>query len=74
MPIYEYVCRECEKEFEELLKNRDEKVSCPSCGRGNVARRISIFGFKSGSTFVGSSSGGCGSCSGGSCGSCSCSH
>nr|MBA2568472.1 zinc ribbon domain-containing protein [Actinomycetota bacterium] len=30
MPIYEYVCMECESHFEELVRN-GEAVSCPDC-------------------------------------------
>src|SRR5437867_7894121 len=30
MPIYEYVCMECESHFEELVRN-GEQVSCPDC-------------------------------------------
>ena len=32
MPIYEYKCRKCGAEFEQLLKRADEKVNCPECG------------------------------------------
>ncbi|MBI2058906.1 MAG: zinc ribbon domain-containing protein [Nitrospirae bacterium] len=74
MPIYEYVCKKCDQEFEELLRSRDEVVKCPGCGTKKVSRRLSIVGFKSGSTFVSASGGGgcgSGSCGGGSCGSCS---
>ena len=32
MPIYEYVCKKCGKEFEVLVFNKDEKPECPACG------------------------------------------
>jgi putative FmdB family regulatory protein len=43
MPIYEYQCRTCEKEFQTLaLTKEDEKnVKCPGCGGGDVKRLIS---------------------------------
>ncbi len=31
MPIYEYRCRNCDHEFEELVRS-DQKVVCPACG------------------------------------------
>ena len=33
MPVLEYMCPECKKPFEELVKNHEEKVFCPVCGR-----------------------------------------
>src|SRR4029453_15626180 len=31
MPIYEYVCGECEEKFERLVRSWGEPVSCPAC-------------------------------------------
>lgn len=33
MPIYEYKCNACDKQFEELVKNDQAKVKCPDCGQ-----------------------------------------
>jgi putative FmdB family regulatory protein len=43
MPIYEYACPRCEKEFEELVVRRSDEVdvACPSCGAREVVRRMS---------------------------------
>ncbi len=41
MPIYEYVCRKCGHEFEVLVRG-EEKPACPACGRGNLARQMSV--------------------------------
>jgi putative FmdB family regulatory protein len=41
MPIYEYVCQDCGEQFEWLLRG-DEKPECPACGRGNLARQMSV--------------------------------
>ncbi len=43
MPIYEYTCAPCGKEFEELVIRRSDEaeVKCPSCGSPQVARRMS---------------------------------
>ena len=32
MPIYEYVCMECESHFEELVRSSEQAVTCPECG------------------------------------------
>ena len=39
MPVLQYRCPSCGKEFEELVKKYDEKVTCPDCGR-----KIALFG------------------------------
>jgi putative FmdB family regulatory protein len=71
MPIYEYRCRTCDKEFETLVFRADEKVSCPGCNGEEVERMMSRCAFKSGGEFTpatGSSS--CGSCTATSCSTC----
>ena len=42
MPIYEYVCMECESHFEELVRN-GEAVNCPDCDASNVRKQLSVF-------------------------------
>ena len=32
MPILQYKCRKCGREFEELVKKYDDDVRCPECG------------------------------------------
>ncbi len=46
MPIYEFVCEDCEHEFETLLKNREEAqdVRCPKCQSPRVKRLMSVTG------------------------------
>jgi putative FmdB family regulatory protein len=41
MPIYEYVCQECGHEFEYLVRGSN-KPSCPSCGKGRLAKKFSL--------------------------------
>jgi putative FmdB family regulatory protein len=41
MPIYEYACRSCGHEFEELVRS-DEQPTCPSCGRTGAQRQMSV--------------------------------
>lgn len=48
MPIYEYRCADCSKDFEKLVWNtKDEIVCCPNCQGEKVIRVLSAF-FKSG--------------------------
>ena len=42
MPIYEYVCMECESHFEELVRNGEEP-DCPDCASANVRKQFSVF-------------------------------
>jgi putative FmdB family regulatory protein len=68
VPIYEYVCMECESHFEELVRG-EEQVACPDCAATNVSRQFSSFavhGVTKSVTKV--ASGGGGGCCGGSCG------
>ena len=69
MPIYEYVCMECESHFEELVRN-GEAVNCPDCEASNVRKQFSVFaavGTAEQPSFGGPVSSG-GGCCGGSCG------
>jgi putative FmdB family regulatory protein len=70
MPIYEYVCMECESHFEELVRG-DQQVACPDCSASNVSRQFSTFAVHGAAkvpSFKPQSGGGGGGCCGGSCG------
>ena len=41
MPLYEYVCRACTREFEELGR-ADARPPCPACGGTEVERVMSV--------------------------------
>ncbi|MCK4857953.1 MAG: zinc ribbon domain-containing protein [candidate division Zixibacteria bacterium] len=45
MPIYEYVCEECNREFDILVLKRDQADSqvCPQCGSERLKRKVSAF-------------------------------
>jgi putative FmdB family regulatory protein len=43
MPIYEYACSDCQENFEELVRSKDQRVSCPKCGSPKVGRKLSVF-------------------------------
>ena len=65
VPIYEYVCMECESHFEELVRG-EEQVACPDCAATNVSRQFSTFAVHG--VDEGRDGGGGGGCCGGSCG------
>lgn len=75
MPIYEYICDECETRFEKIVINKQQEISCPTCASKKATVQLSVFATAgsggssspSGSSSGGSSSGG-GSCCGGGCG------
>jgi len=45
MPLFEYVCAECGKPFEELVfsASKVSEVTCPACQSRNVTKKISTF-------------------------------
>jgi putative FmdB family regulatory protein len=68
MPIYEYVCMQCESHFEELVRN-GETPACPGCGATKAKKQFSVFathGGESQPSFGQTAAGG--GCCGGSCG------
>jgi putative FmdB family regulatory protein len=42
MPLYEFRCKNCEHEFEALVRTGDV-TQCPSCHRQDLERLLSIF-------------------------------
>ncbi|MCX8052331.1 MAG: zinc ribbon domain-containing protein [Armatimonadetes bacterium] len=72
MPIYEYYCKHCDRQFELLTTiSRADQVLCPICGSSEVKRLISMFSARSsGSNGSSSSLSGCAGCMSGSCKSC----
>lgn len=41
MPIYEYLCKDCGSEFEELVSAVDAAPPCPQCGSGRTEKLMS---------------------------------
>jgi putative FmdB family regulatory protein len=78
MPIYEYVCRECETKFAKLrpLGKADAPIVCAGCGSSATTRALSLFaavsrGSNGEARSISGTGGGCGSCAGTHCATCS---
>ena len=41
MILFEFICENCKKEFEELVKSGDDRVKCPNCGSLKVKKLLS---------------------------------
>ncbi|WP_173044344.1 zinc ribbon domain-containing protein [Nitrospira sp. KM1] len=62
MPIFEYVCRECNHRFE-LLVQTSTNAACPQCQTTSLDKQFSAFGVgATGSWTPAGGSGACGSC------------
>jgi putative FmdB family regulatory protein len=75
MPIFEFHCNDCGKDFEKLVFGGDPEVECPECKKNNCGRLMSACNAKVGVKLTASSAGGGGaSCTGCSATSCSTCH
>ena len=67
MPIFEYICQQCQHEFETLVLGRD-KAKCPKCQSKKLSPQLSVFAMSTGTTSTKGSTGAsapasaCGSC------------
>jgi putative FmdB family regulatory protein len=45
MPIFDYVCHDCNQPFEVMLtlREHDKQVKCPKCGSTHVEQEITAF-------------------------------
>ena len=48
MPIYEYHCLVCNRDFETLVRTSASDVECVNCGSELLERKFSVFGAKVG--------------------------
>ncbi len=50
MPMFEYRCGRCGREFEELVlsASAEKAVRCPGCGAAEVQKKLSCFAGKIG--------------------------
>ncbi len=74
MPIYEYKCRQCNHEFEKLVRSfsGSPDIFCQNCGSAKVVKLVSTFAF-SGSESTGNSvnsGSACSTCTSSNCSTC----
>lgn len=72
MPIYEYVCDDCQTHFEKIVLNKTQEIACPKCAGNKNSLQLSVFSASNGSSNEAAKaaptfSGG-GGCCGGGCG------
>ncbi|MBE0460049.1 MAG: zinc ribbon domain-containing protein [Candidatus Aminicenantes bacterium] len=71
MPIYEYICKNCNRRFETFVSLGQKKtISCDKCGSKDVQKLFSSFGIGGGSSRLRSSSDSCQTCSTKTCTTC----
>ncbi len=64
MPIYEYRCTDCERNFEAIV-TASKSPACPACGGRRLEKRLSVFAVGNGGDTRASApvpAGPCGSC------------
>lgn len=62
MPIFEYVCRECQHQFEALIFGK-QRAECPKCHATRLDPQLSVFAVSAKSSASSPSTGAaCGSC------------
>ncbi len=62
MPIYEYICKECNHHFEALVYGK-EKAECPKCHAKKLEPQLSVFAVSAkGASGSARAAGPCGSC------------
>lgn len=58
MPLFEYICDECETTFEKLVRSSTTQsdIICPTCSSGHVHKKLSTFATSTGASSGGGSS------------------
>jgi putative FmdB family regulatory protein len=63
MPIFEYICKNCERPFERIVPRHDSVTDCPHCSSDKVEKQLSVFAVSSnGGNAEAFSDAGCGRC------------
>lgn len=72
MPIYEYICEECDSQFELIVLSKTQEIACPRCAGRKNAIQLSVFSAPNGNGASARQSGpepsSGGGCCGGGCG------
>ena len=70
MPIYEYQCKQCQSQFETLVRSSDTQVFCVECGGTELHKLISAHAIGTGAPDTACGSAPCSpapACGGGAC-------
>lgn len=67
MPVYEYRCGACGRDFERYVATASAAVACPGCSSVDVKRKLSVVSVKSSGGVVASTVPSGGGCCGGGC-------
>ncbi len=62
MPIYEYECRDCGRQFETIVYRTSSAVTCDSCGSTRVEKRYSAFAVGASNSLSSEAPPGCTTC------------
>jgi putative FmdB family regulatory protein len=70
MHIYEYISDDCKSQFEKIVINRQQEISCPTCSSKKATIQLSVFSsaVPGGSAKSSGPPSGGGGCCGGGCG------
>jgi putative FmdB family regulatory protein len=61
MPIFEYICKDCQHQFEALVYGK-EKAACPKCQSKKLEPQLSVFAVSAKGSASAMTTGPCGSC------------
>jgi len=50
MPIFEYICKDCDHKFEKLVLSSEDHTFCDNCSSEKLEKLFSTFGVKSDAT------------------------
>ena len=42
MPLYEYQCKDCDRDVEVLVRSESEQPECPECGGARLVKLLSV--------------------------------
>jgi putative FmdB family regulatory protein len=64
MPIFEYICKDCDQRFERIVPRHDSTTDCPHCNSTRLEKQLSVFAVSGGDADSGESldAPGCGRC------------
>ena len=68
MPIYEYVCQDCQTRYERLVLGKNGDIPCPQCGSHKGTLQFSVFAAPHGEDSSSDAAPSCGGCNPYGCG------